>query len=176
MQVRDFEFDHLFLSWDQNLIPLIWVWFSPLYCFNLNKVTSGADAWMVWESVLRWSLCFEAFLLEGRGLCATRVAQRPDLPTWVEQESLLTFFCLRGSQLSCLKHLPLTLTFLVLVSPSILWTDWLPGLIVCPELQVDRDRVGKNTVLHCVCLRLRNTNYAIVARSKRREKKKKKGH
>lgn len=149
MQVRDFEFDHLFLSWDQNLIPLIWVWFNSLYCFNLNKVTSGADAWMVWESVLRWSLCFEAFLLGGRGLCATRVAQRPDLPTWVEQESL---FCLRGSQLSCLKRLSLTLTFLVLVFPSILWTDWLPGLIVCPELQVDWDRVGKNAVLHCVCV------------------------
>lgn len=65
---RDFEIDHLFLSRDQNLIPLIWVWFNS-YCFNLNKETSGSGGLSLDDpSVLK------CFLSAGRGLCAARVA------------------------------------------------------------------------------------------------------
>lgn len=132
---------------------------------------------MVWESVLRWSLCFEVFFLGGHSLCATRVVHGgltfpPELNSSHSSPPSawegLTFPAQNVS--SCLWPS----TFLVLVFPSILWPDRLPGLIVCLEFQVERYRVGKNTMLHCVCLRLRNTNYAIVARSKWRERERKK--
>lgn len=96
----------------------------------------------------------------SRPLRRTCCTWRPDLPTWVKQQSFLTSFCLRGSQLSCLKQLSLPQNFHISGPDiSINFADGLPGLIVCPELQVDRDGQER-------------TPCAIVARSKWRKKEK----
>lgn len=149
------------------------MWFNSLCCFNSNKGTSGAEAWMVLESVLRWSVFWSVFL-GGRGLCTTHVAHGGLTfpPEWNSSHSPPPSaweglsFPKSSFPASDLPH------FWSWYFPQILWTDGLPGLTVCPELQVDRNRLGKNTMLCvCVCVRLRNSSYAIVARSKCSRKK-----
>lgn len=126
-----FEFDQLCsLNRDQTLIPPIWVrmvWFNLLHLFNLNKVPSGADAWVVLECVLGRSVFRSALVRSSRPQRHPRCTWWDDLPPELNSSHSSPPPASEGLsfQVSDLPH------FWSWYFRLILWTDWVPGLIIC---------------------------------------------